>query len=168
METKYFIYFISGLNRINGKYDLFKMHRNILLKIKSLIFLPYFTIDEIPKEICYLKNLTYLACKHNNLTYISDEICNLNKLQILILSHNEINEISDNIIKLNNLIEFDIKFNNIKKIPKKICEFKKMEYFDYSYNYINTKIQKQKNKHVYYSDQIKLEISNFKNEKLKK
>ena len=90
-----------------------------LLNVKEL-YLSYFQLTEIPKEIGNLYNLQKLNFSGNQLTEIPKEIGNLHKLQELNLFDNKLTEIPKEIGNLHNLQILWLDNNQLKEIPKEI------------------------------------------------
>jgi Leucine-rich repeat (LRR) protein len=98
------------VNIFGGKYDLNTQ------KIK----LTYTNIEEIPKEIQFLTQLTELYLWENKIKEIPNEIQFLTQLTQLFLNRNQIKEISKEIQFLTQLIAFALDFNEIEEIPNEI------------------------------------------------
>lgn len=81
----------------------------------------------IPNEICVLKNLEFLSCINNSITYIPTHIGLLTNLKELYFGGNEIQIIPTTIGNLINLVIFDISHNAIENIPTEIEKLTNLE-----------------------------------------
>lgn len=86
--------------------------------LQSLILIKN-DIDEIPKEISNLKNLTNLAINYNNIVNLPTSINTL-KLEYLNISQNNIELFQDELLELTQLTELNINNNRISQIPQEI------------------------------------------------
>jgi Leucine-rich repeat (LRR) protein len=97
--------------------NIFGKEYNLDTRIISLVDI---NIKEIPKEIQYLTQLTYLNLEYNRIKEIPKEIQFLIQLTELYLHSNQIEEIPKEIQFLTQLTELDLSFNFMKEIPKEI------------------------------------------------
>ena len=93
------------------------------------IYLEYYNLTKIPKEIGNLTNLQELDLSNNKLTEIPKEIGNLTNLQILNLGHNRLKKIPKEIGNLINLQKLWLEDNQLTEISKEIGNLTNLQYF---------------------------------------
>ena len=77
-------------------------------------------LQQLPPEICDLRNLATLNLSFNNLTSLPKNIDNLTNLKTLILSRNNFIKLPTNLSALTSLNNLDVSHNNIKSVPNTI------------------------------------------------
>lgn len=100
----------------------------LLSQCKSLerLSISNLKLNEIPKEIMTLTNLTYLLLTHANIPSIPKEITKLTKLSHIDFSDNYIINIPSYIGKLKGLISLSLSRNKIIKIAEEIGDLRKL------------------------------------------
>jgi Leucine-rich repeat (LRR) protein len=93
-------------------------------------------IEEIPKEIQFLTQLTKLCLNNNQIKEIPKEIQFLTQLKYLYLTNNKIKEIPKEIQFLTQLTHLFLYCNQIKEIPKEIQFLTQLTYLHLNYNKI--------------------------------
>jgi hypothetical protein len=82
-----------------------------------LLTLGNMNLSEIPSDISYLRNLTYLNLNSNNLTDLPKTFSNLKSLVNLFLDNNQFTEVPHNLTELSRLQNLYMRNNKISKIP---------------------------------------------------
>ena len=91
-------------------------------------------LNELPKEIGNLINLTVLNLYFNNLRKLPDSIKNLTNLTSLHLGDNYFNELPNSIESLTNLSNLNLSFNNLTSLPKFIGNLSNLKTLNLSNN----------------------------------
>jgi Leucine-rich repeat (LRR) protein len=106
--------------------------------VKSLqnLILSFNTIERVPKEIGYFKNLKELQLAENNIKskYINSAISSLENLTSLSFYKNKLDSLPSSIFQLDSLKELDLYFNEISILPSEIGNLSQLERFYIAHN----------------------------------
>jgi hypothetical protein len=107
-------------------------------------------IKEIPTTIGELSNLILLSLIYNEIENLPDEVCDLKELHTLSLSHNIIEHLPKLIGKLEKLAWIDLNRNPIENLPDSITDLKNLE----KLYLMNTGIKKEQTDKIEQLEQI--------------
>ena len=94
-------------------------------------------ISALPSEIGYLRNLTHLDLKRNQITQLPPEIGNLINLTFLDLRYNQLTQLPPKIENLINLTSLDLAYNQLTHLPPEIGNLTNLVCFHCSYNQLS-------------------------------
>ena len=143
--------------KIKFKYSLLELYES------TELFLPLY-LREIPKEIKYLQNLTYLDVKNNRLTELPKEIGKLKKLESLDLRDNELTELPKEMKKLQKLYGIALDRNKFEKFPEVLKHLKNLKLLDINKNENFFKEIKKLNLKELYLDDEEIDFEKFKSD----
>lgn len=99
----------------------------IYCKNLQTLYLTSNKLNNFPKEITRLTNLTYLDLSHNCLNTLPETIGNLTLLSCLKLINNNLSTLPSSFFKLNSLKVLNIVRNQFSYIPQVICSLSNLE-----------------------------------------
>lgn len=114
-------------------------------KIKSIIINNTKTINTIPKEIKYLKNLSYLDLSFQDISNLPDEIFTISKLDTLCLDNNKIKCLPKGIKNFKNLTCLRLESNQLSTLPVEFWELTNLQYLSLDRNNLSKLSEKISN-----------------------
>ncbi len=104
-----------------------KLPNNINLEKIEEIKINYCSLNELPVNLSYLKNIINLSLKNNKLTYLPENINELKNIKTLILDNNSLSFLPENICYLDNLETLSLNNNSIEFLPICISKLGKLK-----------------------------------------
>ncbi|XP_065609676.1 leucine-rich repeat-containing protein 30-like [Cyrtonyx montezumae] len=97
-----------------------------------------YRLEQLPREISRLKNLTLLYMDSNNLKKIPSEIGTLRHLKRLTLSNNNLSSLPPEMGTLQQLHSLHLANNSLTHLPTVLCQLRSLTFLDLSDNKIVT------------------------------